>query len=62
MESYSTFVNDNRNAQSQIVTGKNPMPFSGVQAFETMTAKADLYDHMQNNLQVSKSTIMLTLL
>ena len=50
MESYSAFVNDNHYTKSQIVTGKNPMPVSGVQAFETMSSKADLYDHMKTTL------------
>ena len=62
MESYSNFVNDNGNAKSQIVTGKNPMPTSGVQVFETQSSKVDLYDHMKTNLQVSETLIILTFL
>ena len=50
MESYNEFIAGNGNLQSQISSGKNPMPTSQVHAFENMSSKADLYDHMQTNL------------
>ena len=62
MHSYKSFIQSSSNQESQITSGRNPLPSKPVNVFEYMSSKADLYDHMRYNLQVSDLVITLTLL
>ena len=62
MESYKTFIASSNDQNKQIAGAKRTLQASGVDIFEQLSAKSDLYDHLKNHLQVSTFVITTNLL
>ena len=52
------FITQSDNQTTQFGSSKRPMPASAVDAFCAVTAKKDLYDHLEKQLQVSNIFII----
>jgi len=53
MEEHKDFISSSQNTQQQVESMKRTMAKSGVDVFENITAKNDLYEHLRYRLKVS---------